>query len=60
MDANQYGIYITFCTIRVTQLRVQSTVTAITREGDEDSLPTEIQKVIWDNMTQFENDFQSF
>lgn len=39
---------------------MQSTVTAIIREGDEDTLPTEIQKVIWDNRTQFEKDFQSW
>lgn len=41
------------------QLRVQTTIAAITREGDEDTLPTEIQKVIWDNATQCEKDFQS-
>ncbi|XP_075346030.1 uncharacterized protein LOC142403701 [Mycteria americana] len=42
------------------QLWVQSTVAAIVREGEEGTLPTEIQKVIWDNVTEFEKRFQSW
>ncbi|XP_074875776.1 uncharacterized protein LOC142026553 [Buteo buteo] len=42
------------------QLWVQSTVAAIVREGEEGTLPTEIQKVIWDNATKFEREFQSW
>lgn len=38
---------------------MQSTVTAIIREGDEGTLPTEIQKEIWGNLSQFKKDFQS-
>ncbi|XP_074424308.1 uncharacterized protein LOC141735521 [Larus michahellis] len=41
------------------QLWMQSTVAAIVREGEEGTLPTEIQKVIWDNATEFEREFQS-
>ncbi|KAK4806683.1 hypothetical protein QYF61_027693 [Mycteria americana] len=40
--ANQYGDYRTFGTIHSSQLWVQSTVTAIIREGNEGTLPTEI------------------
>ncbi|KAK4806569.1 LOW QUALITY PROTEIN: hypothetical protein QYF61_020470 [Mycteria americana] len=40
------------------QLWMQSTVAAIKREGEEGTLPTEIQKVIWDNATELEKEFQ--
>ncbi|KAK4805375.1 hypothetical protein QYF61_003948 [Mycteria americana] len=40
------------------QLWMQSTVAAIRREGEEGTLPTEIQKVIWDNATELEKEFQ--
>ena len=46
--------------MHVSQLWVQSTVAAVIREGDEGTLPNEIRKVIWDNMTQFKRDFQSW
>ena len=42
------------------QLWIQSTVAAIIMEGDEDILPTEIQKIIWENVTKFEREFQSW
>ncbi|KAK4806952.1 hypothetical protein QYF61_027319 [Mycteria americana] len=42
------------------QLWMQSMVAAIIREGEEGTLPTEIQKVIWDNATEFEKEFQSW
>lgn len=32
----------------------------IIREGEEGTLPTEIQKVIWDNAVEFEKKFQSW
>ncbi|KAK4806026.1 hypothetical protein QYF61_007003 [Mycteria americana] len=40
------------------QLWMQSIVAAIIREGEEGTMPTEIQKVIWDNATEFEKEFQ--
>ncbi|KAK4811143.1 hypothetical protein QYF61_019774 [Mycteria americana] len=42
------------------QLWMQSMVAAIIREGEEGTLPTEIRKVIWDNATKFEKEFQSW
>ncbi|XP_076212573.1 LOW QUALITY PROTEIN: uncharacterized protein LOC143169181 [Aptenodytes patagonicus] len=42
------------------QLWMQSMVAAIIREGEEGTLPTEIQKVVWDNATKFEKEFQSW
>ncbi|KAK4823936.1 LOW QUALITY PROTEIN: hypothetical protein QYF61_008322 [Mycteria americana] len=42
------------------QLWMQSIVAAIIREGEEGTLPTEIRKVIWDNATEFEKEFQSW
>ncbi|KAK4810466.1 hypothetical protein QYF61_004246 [Mycteria americana] len=39
---------------------MQSMVAAIIREGEEGTLPTEIRKVIWDNATKFEKEFQSW
>ena len=42
------------------QLWMQSMVAAIIREGEEGTLPTEIRKVIWDNATEFEKEFQSW
>ena len=42
------------------QLWMQSTVAAIVREGEEVILPTEIRKMIWDNATESEREFQSW
>ncbi|XP_072707269.1 uncharacterized protein [Ciconia boyciana] len=42
------------------QLWMQSIVAAIIREGEEGTRPTEIRKVIWDNATEFEKEFQSW
>ncbi|XP_067170013.1 uncharacterized protein [Apteryx mantelli] len=42
------------------QLWMPSMVAAIIREGEEGTLPTEIRKVIWDNATKFEKEFQSW
>ncbi|XP_076185054.1 uncharacterized protein LOC143156043 [Aptenodytes patagonicus] len=42
------------------QLWMQCMVAAIIREGEEGTLPTEIRKVIWDNATKFEKEFQSW
>ncbi|XP_076194341.1 uncharacterized protein LOC143160464 [Aptenodytes patagonicus] len=42
------------------QLWMQSMVAAVIREGEEGTLPTEIRKVIWDNATKFEKEFQSW
>ncbi|KAK4832916.1 hypothetical protein QYF61_026559 [Mycteria americana] len=46
--------------VSLAQLWMQSMVAAIIREGEEGTLPTEIQKVIWDNATKFEKEFQSW
>ncbi|KAK4828023.1 hypothetical protein QYF61_022800 [Mycteria americana] len=46
--------------INETQFWAQSTVAAIVREGEDGTLPTEIRKVIWDNATEFEREFQSW
>lgn len=43
-----------------TRIWIKSTVAAIIREGEGVTLPTEIQKVIWDNTNRFEREFQSW
>lgn len=42
------------------QLWMQSMTAPVIREGEESTLPVEIQKVVWDNITQFEKKFQSW
>ncbi|XP_074667533.1 uncharacterized protein LOC141917846 [Strix aluco] len=42
------------------QLWIQSIVAAIIREGEGGTLPTEIRKLIWDNASEFEREFQSW
>ncbi|KAK4820012.1 hypothetical protein QYF61_017391 [Mycteria americana] len=42
------------------QLWMQSIIAVIIQEGEEGTLPTEIRKVIWDNATEFEKEFQSW
>lgn len=39
---------------------MQSTAAAVIGEGKEGILPTEIRKVIWDNVIKFERKFQSW
>jgi len=39
---------------------MQSIVVASIREGEENTLPTEIKKVIWDNAATFEKEIQSW
>ncbi|XP_068521809.1 uncharacterized protein [Anas acuta] len=42
------------------QLWIQSVAAAIIREGEGGTLPTEIQKLIWDNASEFEKEFQAW
>lgn len=42
------------------QLWVQSVVAAVTREGEDGTLPTEICKLIWDKASEFEKESQSW
>lgn len=39
---------------------MQSVAASIRREGEEGTFPTEIRKIIWDNATDFEREFQSW
>jgi len=39
---------------------MQSTITAVIKEGNERTLPTKIHKVIWDNASEFATEFQSW
>ena len=59
LDAAQNNVSLALNCIQA-QLWIQSTVAAIVREGEGGTLPTEIQKVIWDNATKFEREFQSW
>jgi len=42
------------------QLWIQSVAAAIIREGEGKTLPTEIRKLIWDNASEFEKEFQAW
>ncbi|XP_068524887.1 uncharacterized protein [Anas acuta] len=42
------------------QLWIQSVAAAIIREGEGGTLPTEIRKLIWDNASEFEKEFQAW
>ncbi|XP_075344890.1 uncharacterized protein LOC142402885 [Mycteria americana] len=59
LGAAQHNVSLALSCIQA-QLWMQSIVAAIIREGKEGTLPTEIQKVIWDNATEFEKEFQSW
>ncbi|XP_075302889.1 uncharacterized protein LOC142365708 [Opisthocomus hoazin] len=59
LDASQNNISLALSYIQA-QLWMQSMTAAIIREGEEGTLPTEIQKVIWDNAIDFEKKFQSW
>ena len=59
LGATQINVSLALSCIEA-QLWVQSTVAAIIREGEEGTLPTEIRKIIWDNATKFEREFQSW
>ena len=39
---------------------MQYKIAAIVREGEDGTLPTEIQEIIWENATAFEREFQSW
>ena len=59
LDAAQGNVFLTLSCIH-THLWMQSMVAAIIRKGEKGTLPTEIRKVIWDNATKFEKEFQSW
>ena len=42
------------------QLSIQPVAAAIIREGEGGTLPTEIRKLIWDNASEFEKEFQAW
>ena len=42
------------------QLRIQSVAASIIREGEGDTFPTEIRKVVWDSATDVERKLQSW
>lgn len=42
------------------ELWMQPVAASIIREGEEGIFPTEIRKIIWDNATDFEREFQSW
>lgn len=41
------------------QLRIQSVAASIIREGEEGTLPTEIQEIVWDSATDLERELHS-
>lgn len=42
------------------QLWMQTAIAVIIKEGEGGTSPMEVQKVIWDNTTTFEKEFQSW